>query len=335
MKNKKGLIYTILLLFLIGSVLIVRKFMEPKVKFEQTIIVEDDYLNDLNIFNDDYTSINGIQNYSAKKLFCEQTTTVSDDYEKSFFYHETQIRQAVRYRLIPKKNSDYIVTIPKMNGLHVEVLKQNLLRYNTKISALEVLEKEEGKIQYCYNLEEDDTYYIYVINDDENEIKCNIVIEQNNWIYAPLGGYAEYGSKRVSYLSQMLLIEGLRVFLATFGDYDFSTPDYEVQTMCEEDQQLYAARFIELIDYMVETQNEDAKDFIKNYRSVDKVDLTQDLILSKFNIKFTTSHSGLLYSFNYGEWNQHNYFSKYLDNKRASKYIVFSSIHDKDAIIND
>lgn len=334
MKKKKELIYAILFFLIMIMVLIVRKSLEPVKPFEQNIIIEDEYLDDTNVFDMDYSPNIGVQNYSVKGMNYNELVIPSNVYEKSFFYYETQISQAVRFRLTPKKNGDYIVTIPKIDGLYVLVLKHNLLRYNSEKTAFEILDKKEDKKQYQYNLEKDSTYDIYVINVNGSPINASVEIEQNNWIHAPYGGYAEYGKKRVSFLSQKLLFETRKKMYSLLGDADPNQPDPDLQMMSEEQLHQFAENMALSITQMVGAG--DANDFLEHYRSIRSTkEFLQTLIVKKFNIMLITSNSGKRYSLSYDEWNEQNYFSKYRDSKRASKYIAFSSIPDEDQIIKD
>ena len=332
MKKKKVLLSTLILLVSMVVILIVRKVLEPVKPYEESINVEDVYLNDANVLDVNNRPEIESPNYFSKQLDYGEFTKPLDSFEKPFFKYETQIRQAVRFRLTPKNNSDYTVTIPNSINLNVQVIQHNLIRYNNIKDTICIVDKNKNKKMYKYKLQKDITYDIYVVNENECPITCITEIEQDNWIYAPFGGYAKYGKNRVSYLSQKLLFETRITLRQILGDDPGYLP--EVEKMSKEQLHQYAG-YISFYLYEIVNLNQ-PKDFLKHYDDIRFTDeFLQTITDSEFNIVIITSNSGRRYKLNYDVWNRQNYFYKYRDGKRASKIIAFPNIPDKDEIVNN
>ena len=333
---RKKLVVIFLTLFLVSSIiLLVYKVTEPTISSDQTVVIMDKYLNDARIFEQNYESDVDVQNYTIKYLE-EQQYDGSEPIalKKPCFMYQSELSESIRFRLTPKKSSDYIITIPKDKDLQIVVEKKNYILRNSKQTEMQIASNGEKLEQYHYSFKKGCTYYIYVINDHREKVDSTIEIEQDNWIYAPYGAYAEYGNKDVYYFSYNLLLKTRRKCL-----YHNWSDEYYEDKKLEEISKSEMPSFIYTMGYGIydcTRDDKNAEQFSKYYVDLCLEDkFQQDLFDSAFNICLITSNTKHSYDLTYEKWNQQNFIPKYMNDKRTTDYVVFGEHTDEITAITE
>jgi len=102
---------------------------------------------------------------------------------------------SLNFQITPKENGDYAFSISNVKSAEGFDI---VVRDTTKNKWTEIKEIEEptyanGVATYYYSLKAKVTYNIYMIEQAFDSLKYEVTISQNNWAYAPNGGY-DYSS---------------------------------------------------------------------------------------------------------------------------------------------